>query len=362
MAVFESPSFANHEEVVFCRDPETGLHAIIAIHDTTLGPSLGGVRMWPYASESEAVEDVLRLSRGMTYKAAMAGLALGGGKSVIIGDPRNDKSEALFLSFGRLVDRLGGRYIAAEDVGTSVEDLEIVHRATPHAAGLPGGSGDPSGATAFGVYQGILAAVKHKLGRDSLDGVTVAVQGLGHVGFRLCKHLVGAGAKLIVTDINPEAIGRAKALYRADAVEPGAIFDTEAEVFAPCALGAVINDDTLARLKAVIVAGSANNQLAEDRHGAALNERGILYAPDYVINAGGLINISYEFTGYDSNRAFDHIGQIYAALSSIFVAASRDRTPTNATADRLAEERITRAKLDKAAPEEPSALPIAQVG
>ena len=347
MSVFASRSFADHREVVFCRDPEVGLSAIIAIHDTTLGPSLGGVRMWPYRSDAEALEDVLRLSKGMTYKSAMAAIALGGGKSVIIGEPRKHKSEALLLSFGRFVDGLGGRYIAAEDVGTSVNDLEVVRRATRFAAGLADGSGDPSGATAFGVVQGIAAAVKRQFGRDSLDGVSVAVQGLGHVGMLLCELLAAAGARLIVSDIDGAAVERAVSRFDAEGVAADAIYDAAADVFAPCALGAVINDGTLPRLKAEVVAGAANNQLAEDRHGADLAERGILYAPDYVINAGGVINIYHELEGYDRDRAFAHVGRIGGTLETIFARAAAEKLPTNVMADRIAEERIVAAKSGK---------------
>ena len=347
MSVFASNSFADHREVVFCHDPEVGLRAIIAIHDTTLGPSLGGVRMWPYRSDTEALEDVLRLSKGMTYKSAMAAIALGGGKSVIIGDPREHKTEALLLSFGRFVDGLGGRYIAAEDVGTSVDDLEVVRRATRHAAGLAGGSGDPSGATAFGVVQGIAAAVKRRLGRESLDGVSVAVQGLGHVGMLVCERLAQAGARLIVTDIDGAAVDRAVSRFDAEGVAAEAIYDAAVDVFAPCALGAVINDATLPRLKVAAVAGAANNQLAEDRHGAALAERDILYAPDYIINAGGVINIYHELKGYDRDRAFAHVRQIGATLEKIFARAASEKLPTNVMADRVAAERIAAARSNK---------------
>ncbi len=354
MPVFGSKSFDDHEQVVFCRDVDSGLKAIIAIHDTTLGPALGGARMWPYASEDEAVEDALRLARGMTYKAALAGIALGGGKSVIIGDPARDKSEALWLAFGRFVDSLGGRYIVAEDVGTSVEDIEIVRRATPHSAGLASASGDPSGATAFGVYQGILAAVACKLGREGVSGLTCAVQGLGHVGMRLCDYLARDGAELVVSDINADRVAEAVSRYGATAVAPERIHAVAADVFVPCALGAVINDRTIPELGAAVVAGSANNQLAEDRHGAALAERGILYAPDYVINAGGVINVSYERTGYDRDRAFNHAARIRRTLESLFAKAAAEGTPTNVMADRIARERIRAAKRGPASAAAPA--------
>ena len=341
MAVFGSPSFTLHRQVAFCNDPKIGLRAIVAIHDTTFGPALGGCRMWPYASEDEAVEDVLRLARGMTYKAALAGIALGGGKSVIIGDPAHDKSEALFRSFGGFVAGFGGRYIVAEDVGTSVADMQIVHGVTEHVRGIPEtGGGDPSPVTAFGVYHGVRAAVRHRLGRDSLAGVSVAVQGLGHVGMELCRRLADAGATLTVADIDTRAVAAARAALPVTAVEPDAIIGMKADVFAPCALGAVLNDETIPRLEAAVVAGAANNQLAEDRHGAMLRERGILYAPDYAINAGGLINIAHEGEGYDRERALADAASIYDTLLGLFARADREDLPTNATADGIAEERV----------------------
>ena len=345
MSVFASPAFRNHEQVVFCHDATSGLKAIIAIHDTTLGPALGGCRMWNYASDDEALEDVLRLSRGMTYKSALAGLNWGGGKAVIIGDAKKDKSPALFEAFGRFVDSLGGRYITAEDVGISPADLEHARRATRHVVGIAeGGSGDPSPATAWGVFHGIRAAVRYKLGKDDLGGVTVAMQGLGHVGWHVAQHLRKADAKLIVTDIDQARIAQAKADFGAEAVDVDQIYDAEADVFAPNALGAVINDETLPRLKVAVVAGSANNQLAEDRHGEALRERGILYAPDYVINAGGIINIAYEGTNYDKAKAFDHCAGIFDTLSNLFERADREGVTTNVMADRLAEERLAGAR------------------
>lgn len=348
MLVFEGRDFDGHEEVVFAADPDSGLRAVIAVHDTSRGPALGGCRMWPYAGEAEAVRDVLRLSRGMTYKNALAGLPLGGGKTVVMGDPRTAKTPALLRALGRAVDRLGGRYIIAEDVGTSVEDMAVVRGATRHVAGLSeGGSGDPSPATAFGVFVGIRAAVEHRLHRDDLAGVHVAVQGLGHVGWNLCRHLKEAGARLTITDIRREVVERAAFAFDAAAVEPAEITAVEADVFAPCALGAVIDDRTLPGLKAAVVAGSANNQLAENRHGEALASRGILYAPDYVINAGGVINISHEFDagGYDRDRAFRHIAGIGDTLRTIFARAEQERIPTNRMADLVAEERFKAHRL-----------------
>ena len=341
MTVFGARSFTLHREVVFCNDPQVGLRAIIAIHDLTFGPALGGLRIYPYATEQDAIEDVLRLARAMTYKTALAGLALGGGKAVIIADPRTDKSEPLLRAFGRFVDELGGRYIAAEDVGSSVADMRIIRAETPHVRGTPEtGGGDPSPVTAFGVYHGIRAAVKHKLGRDDLSGIHVAVQGLGHVGWALCRRLADDGARLSVTDIDAAALNRATAELGASAVAPDQIMRIEAEVFAPCALGAVLDDETIPALKVAIVAGAANNQLAHDRHGAMLHERGVLYVPDYAINAGGIINAFYEGPDYDREQALAHTARLYDTLLELFARADAEGLPTNETADRLAEERV----------------------
>ena len=355
MAVFSADDFAGHEQVAFCNDPASGLRAIIAIHDTTLGPALGGCRMWPYETEQDALEDVLRLSRGMTYKSALAGLELGGGKSVVIGDPRADKSGALFEALGRFVDRMGGHYIVAEDVGTTVADLERVRRSTRHVAGIAeGGSGDPSPATAWGVFHGIRAALRWRLRKEELAGVRVAVQGLGQVGYALCRLLHDAGAALVVSDIDADAVRRAAREFHAETIMPDAIFGVEADVFAPCALGAILNDDTIEELGAPIVAGSANNQLAEERHGAILAARGVTYCPDYVINAGGIINISHEGRHYDRNAAFAHVAKIHDAMLDLFARAEQDELPTNVTANRLAEERIAEARRNAAV--EPIAL------
>jgi len=341
MPIFMHPEFDAHEQVVFCHDRASGLKAIIAIHNTRRGPSLGGCRMWPYANEDEALTDALRLSRGMTFKSALADLPFGGGKSVIIGDPRRDKSDALLLAMASFVDSLGGRYIIAEDVGISLEDAEIMERHTAHVAGTrAGGAGDPSPSTAYGVYKGIQAAAAHRLGQASLKDTRVAVQGLGHVGMHLCRYLAEDGARLSVTDIDPAAVARAESEFAAEAVAPEAIYDIPAEIFAPCALGAVINDETLPRLKTSIVAGSANNQLAEARHGAALAKRGILYAPDYVINAGGVINISHEGAGYNKDEAVKHVARIHGTLKEIFQRAEAEKIPTSEAADALALERL----------------------
>ncbi len=345
MTVFSHPEFDEHVQVAYCCDSDSGLKAIIAIHNLNRGPSLGGCRMWNYASDEEALTDVLRLSRGMTYKSALADLPYGGGKSVIIGDSKKIKSEALFRAMGRFVESLGGRYIVAEDVGISVPDVETMARETEHVAGTnKGGAGDPSPATAYGVFMGIRAAAKHRLGRDTLDGVVVAVQGVGHVGYHLCRYLAGEGAKLVVTDIDQTSVQRVVEELGAEAVAPQEIHRTASDVYAPCALGGVINDQTIDELSARIVAGSANNQLAEPRHGVALMERGILYAPDYLINAGGVIHISYEakpgLRSYDKPAAIKHVARIHDTLLEIFERAEKAGVPTSEAADRLAEARF----------------------
>ncbi|MEW5932337.1 MAG: Glu/Leu/Phe/Val dehydrogenase dimerization domain-containing protein [Bacillota bacterium] len=342
MEVFSSMDQYDHEQVVFCYDEASGLKSIIAIHDTSLGPALGGCRMWPYRSEEEALWDVLRLSRGMTYKNAAMGLNLGGGKAVILGDPRRDKSEILLRAFGRFVHTLGGRYITAEDVGTTVQDMAVVRYETPYVAGLLEKSGDPSPATAFGVWRGIKACARWVWGSESLRGRTVAVQGVGKVGSALARHLRDEGAHLVITDVDSE---RAQGVGRelgAEVVEPEAIYDVPCDIFSPCALGAVVNDDTLKRFRCKVIAGAANNQLAEPRHGHALEELGILYAPDFVINGGGVTNVADEFEegGYNRDRAFARIATIYDKLWRIFTVAREEKIPTFLAADRVAEERI----------------------
>ena len=348
MSVFSHNDFANHEQVVFCCDPGTGLKAIVAIHNTNRGPALGGCRMWPYASDEEALKDVLRLSRGMTYKSAMANLDLGGGKSVIIGNPRTDKSEALLRSFGHFLENLGGRYIAAEDSGTSVTDMKVIAQETKHVAGIVDKeagdgtvrSGDPSPATAYGTFVGLKAAVRQRLGRDNLDGLKVAIQGIGNVGFRLAKHLHEVGAKVWVNDIYDEQVQRAVQELGATAVGADEIFGLDVDVFAPCALGGAINDDTVPQLKASVIAGAANNQLAEERHGEELLRRGILYAPDYVINAGGIIDVSYERDGFDRDKMIRHVDGIYDTLLEVFERSRDEQLPTGVVADHIAEERF----------------------
>ncbi len=343
MRVFEKLAEYRYEQIVFCQDKATGLQAIIAIHDTTLGPALGGCRMYPYASEDEAVVDVLRLARGMTYKAAASGLNLGGGKSVIIGDPERDKSEQLLRSFGRYLETLGGRYIVAEDVGTSTEDMENIRIETSHVVGVDvthGGSGDPSPFTALGVLQGMKACAEEVFGSPTLGGRTVAVQGLGHVGWRLCELLHREGANLLVTDLREEIVERARRKLGAKLVESDEILSIPCDIFAPCALGAVVNDISLPGFRCSIIAGSANNILLEPRHGEELAERGILYAPDYVINAGGLINVADELEGYNETRATKRVSRIFDSMKSIIAISKRDGVPTHVAADTLALERI----------------------
>lgn len=333
----------DHEEIVYCCDKDSGLKAIIAVHNTTLGPALGGTRMWPYASEEDALIDVLRLSKGMTYKAAAAGLNLGGGKAVIIGDPKKDKTEFLFRTFGAYVNSLNGKYITAEDVGTSVTDMTYVFMETPYVTGIPksfGGSGDPSPYTAHGVLMGIKAAAKAKLNTDSLKGLRIAVQGLGSVGSHLVDYLSKEGVQISVADIDKDRVKKMVDQYGAKVVDPEEIITSDCDIFAPCALGAVINDKTVTKLKCKIIAGGANNQLAELRHGDALMELGILYAPDYVINAGGLMNVFVELEGYSSERAFEKTTQVYENLMQVFKISKDEGISTQRAADRLAEKRI----------------------
>jgi len=342
--VFESiGKHGNHEQVVFCHDARVGLKAIIAIHNTTLGPALGGTRMWNYKNEQEALIDVLRLSEGMTYKASSAGLNLGGGKAVIIGNPKTDKTEHLFRAFGQFVNSLNGRYITAEDVGTTVKDIEYIYMETPWVTGIPkslGGSGDPSPYTAHGVLMAIKASVKEKLQADSLRGIRVAVQGLGNVGSNLVRYLKDEGAEITVTDIDDLRTKKVAEEFGAKAVSPDEIIKTECEVFSPCALGAVINDQSLEQLRCKIVSGGANNQLLEQRHGTALKEMGILYAPDFVANAGGLMNVFVELEGYSVDRALEKTTRIYDSMLEIFAMAKKENVPTNEAAIRHAKARI----------------------
>ena len=345
MEIFKYMEKYDYEQILFCQDASSGLKAIIAIHDTTLGPALGGARMWTYATEEQAIEDALRLARGMTYKNAAAGLNLGGGKTVIIGDPFTDKNEEMFRALGRFIQGLNGRYITAEDVGTTVTDMDLIHEETNYVTGISptfGSSGNPSPVTAFGVYRGMKAAAKEAFGSDQLTGRTVAVQGLGNVAYKLCEYLHKEGAKLIVTDINQLAILRVVNDFGATAVPPDEIYAQEVDIFSPCALGGIINDDTIPQLKARVIAGSANNQLKESRHGDQIHSQGIVYAPDYVINAGGVINVADELYGYNYDRAMKRVEGIYENIEKIFAISNRDNIPTYLAANRLAEDRIAR--------------------
>ncbi|AKF11164.1 Glu/Leu/Phe/Val family dehydrogenase [Sandaracinus amylolyticus] len=346
MNVFEHLQQHDYGEVHFARDAATGLQAIVAIHDTRLGPALGGCRFIHYPHEELALIDALRLARGMTYKAAITGIPHGGGKSVIIRPPRAFDRGALFRAFGRFVDGLGGRYITAEDSGTSMEDMETIRSVTKHVTGVKpehGGSGDPSPYTALGVRRGIEACVKFVYKRDSIEGLHVAVQGVGHVGYWLCKQLHDLGAKLTVADIDPLKAERAHRELGAEVVPLDQIFSVDCEVFAPCALGSALNDDSIPKLKCKIVAGAANNQLAETRHGDALMHRGILYAPDYAINAGGLVNVAQEHAGYDEQKSRERVLKIYDTILEIAERAERAMQPTYRIADTIVEEKLARA-------------------
>jgi len=348
MDLFDVAAEMGHERIVVCSNPEAGLRGLIAIHSTALGPGLGGLRMWPYATTDEALLDVLRLSRGMTYKAAAAGIHLGGAKAVIVGDPKRDKSEALFRAFGRCVESLGGDYITAEDVGTNTTDMEWIAAETRWVTGLPvdcGGGGDPSPVTARGVLSGIQAAADWTWGSRDLAGRTVAVQGLGSVGGYLAGYLREQGAKVFGCDIDPTAADEAAERHGVELVKADEIFEVEAEIFAPCALGAVLRPETISRLRAKIVAGGANNQLAEPRRdGDELHARGILYAPDFIINAGGLINVYTEHLGYDRDRAMRLADRIYSTTLSVFTLGKELGLPTWIAADRYAETRLAKVR------------------
>lgn len=337
-----------YEQVVFNYDTVSGLRSIIAIHDTTLGPALGGVRMWPYQSEQEALIDALRLARGMTYKSAAMGLNLGGGKAVIIGDPRKDKTEEMFRAFGKFVETLGGRYITAEDVGTTTHDMDVIKSYTDHVVGLAGTSGNPSPITAFGTFRAMQACVKYVFGDEDLAGRKVAVQGVGNVGYYLTERLINAGVEVYVADLFPEKIESAVELG-ANVVSPEDIFDLECDIFAPCALGGVINEETVERFKARIICGSANNQLLEDQHAKVLANRNILYAPDFVVNGGGLLNVAGELTpgGYNREWALSRVSKIYDILLRVFKIAEERGIGTGEAADSLAEDRIRKALAQK---------------
>lgn len=343
-SVFGQISEYNHEKVVFCHDHETGLKAIIGIHNTVLGPALGGTRMWSYASEAEALDDVLRLSRGMTYKAAISGLNLGGGKAVIIGDAKKDKNEALLRKFGRFVKNLNGAYITAEDVGMTTKDMEYIKMETDHVAGLPesmGGGGDPSPVTAYGTYMGMKAAAKKAFGSDSLAGKRISVQGVGHVGGYLVELLSKENAEIFITDIYEDRLKDISAKYNAKVVGMEEVYDLDVDIYAPCALGGTINDNTIDRLKCQVIAGCANNQLRDEKvHGPALIEKDIVYAPDFLINAGGLINVYSELVGYNRESAYAQTERIYGYTSEIFELAEKEGIYTQLAATKMAEKRI----------------------
>ncbi|MEJ7808904.1 MAG: Glu/Leu/Phe/Val dehydrogenase dimerization domain-containing protein [Gemmatimonadaceae bacterium] len=340
MNLFDTIETMGHEQVVMCHDPASNYRGILAIHSTVLGPALGGTRFWHYATDDEAVTDALRLSRGMTYKNAVAGLNLGGGKSVIIGDNKTPHRELLFRAHGRFVESLGGRYVTAEDVGTSTADMDYVHMETDYVAGLAGRSGDPSPVTAHGVFRAIQASAKYRWGSDELSSRTVAIQGCGHVGSYLAKELRDAGATIIVSDIDADRVRRVVEDVGARAVGPDEIYGVAADIFAPCAMGGIINDVTIPQLKVEIVAGGANNQLLEERHGDALEARGILYTPDYVANAGGVINVYSELAGWDSARSLRKADEIYHTVLGVFEIAKAQKIPTYRAADALAERRL----------------------
>jgi leucine dehydrogenase len=340
--IFETLDTSGHEQVVLCNNPDTGLKAIIAIHSTVLGPALGGVRMRPYANSDEALKDALRLSRTMTYKNALAGLNVGGGKAVLIGDSTKDKTEVLFRAFGRHVDSLGGRYITAEDVGTNVNDMENVYRETEYVVGVHqvhGGSGDPAPFTAYGALQGLMATLNRKFGNEEIGKYSYAVQGLGHIGMEFVKLLKERGAKLFVSDLNPALVERAVSEHGAEAVAPEDIYDVNADVFSPCALEGSISAETLPRLKAKIICGTANNQMSHVV-GVEAHKRGILYAPDYAVNAGGVMNVSLEIDGYNRERAMRMMRNIYHNLGKIYELADKEAITPHYAADRIAEARI----------------------
>lgn len=343
-SVFDLITEHNHEKVVFCHDKDTGLKAIIGIHNTVLGPALGGTRMWSYASEAEALDDVLRLSRGMTYKAAISGLNLGGGKAVIIGDAKKDKNEALLRKFGRFIKNLNGAYITAEDVGMTTKDMEYIRMETEHVTGLPeamGGSGDPSPVTAYGTYMGMKAAAKKAFGSDALEGKKIVVQGVGHVGAYLVELLSKENADIVITDIYEDRVREVSKKYGAKVVSMEDVYDLDIDIYSPCALGGTINNTTIDRLKCRVIAGCANNQLRDEHvHGPALTEKGIVYAPDFLINAGGLINVYSELAGYNRDSAYAQTERIYGYTLDIFALAEKEGIHTQQAAMRLAEKRI----------------------
>jgi len=342
--VFGQLSFDDHEQVVFCNDKDTGLKAIIGIHNTVLGPALGGTRMWNYNSEWDAVNDVLRLSRGMTFKSAVTGLNLGGGKAVIIGDAKTQKTPELMRRFGEFVHSLSGKYITAEDVGMETADMDTVREVTPYVTGISedkGGAGNPSPITAYGVYMGMKAAAKFKYGSDNLQGRSVLVQGIGHVGESLVDHLTKEGAKVLISDINEERLQQVSKQYNAQIFEDTDVYGANVDIYAPCALGATINDNTIDRFKAAIIAGAANNQLADDtKHGIILREKGIVYAPDFLINAGGIINVYAELEGYGKKEIMEKTENIYHTTLEILHSADANDISTHEAALKVAQQRI----------------------
>lgn len=348
----EQMAAMDHEQVLFCNDPDTGLKAIIAVHNTVLGPSLGGTRMWPYKNEAEALKDVLRLSRGMTFKLAISGLNLGGGKAVIIADPHKDKSEAMMRRFGQFVESLNGKYITAEDVGIGTRDIEYVAEETEYVAGLPesrGGGGDPSPVTAYGVYMGMKAAAKFAYGSDSLTGKRIMVQGVGNVGYNLIKLLSEEGAKIAVSDIFEARLKSVAEEYNVEVVNPDMVYDHNMDIYAPCALGATLNDDSLSRLKCGVIAGAANNQLEdENRHAAMIMDKGIVHAPDFLINAGGIINCYSEVLGYNREDAYRKTQLIYEVTRAVLEESRNNNQSTNAVAVKMAQDRINAMQIVKA--------------
>ena len=331
----------NHEKILFCQDKKTGLKAIIAVHSTVCGPALGGTRMWKYSNDQSALTDVMRLSRGMTYKNAISGLNLGGGKAVIIGDSKTQKSPELFIKFGEFVNSLTGSYITAEDVGINPEDMLHVSKSTKHVTGLPGKKGDPSPITAYGVYMGMKAALKFHKGNDSLNGKKILIQGIGHVGLYLLEYLHKEGAIITISDINEEAVKNTVSKYNCKFLEPNDIYDAEMDIYAPCALGATVNNNTIEKLKCSIIAGAANNQLMdEDVHGKILFDKGIVYAPDYLINAGGVMNCYAEIHDINNKKVMEMAGEIYNTTLDILNKSKKENIPTSLAANKIAEKRI----------------------
>ena len=350
--VFGQLSFDNHEQIVFCNDKDTGLKAIIGIHNSVMGPALGGTRMWKYANEWEALNDVLRLSRGMTYKSAITGLNLGGGKAVIIGDSKTEKTPELMRKFAEYVHSLSGKYITAEDVGMETKDMDLVRDVTPYVTGISeerGGSGNPSPVTAYGVYMGMKAAAKYQFGSDALDGKKVLVQGIGHVGETLVDYLTKEGALVTISDINETRLNEVGAKYGAKIFIGDDLYAANVDIYAPCALGATINDDTVYRIQAKVIAGAANNQLAnENIHGPILKERGIIYAPDFLINAGGIINVYAEIANYDKAESMRRTENIYNTTLEIFDFADKNNLTPQKAAMAIAENRIAERKKENA--------------